>query len=52
LNAASAPAFDSRRMPVRMYTDNDRISSAMKITSRSVAVAISIMPPIAKSVSA
>jgi hypothetical protein len=52
LNAASAPAALWRRMPVRTYTASDSTSSAMKMTSRSVAAAIIIIPQMANSVSA
>jgi hypothetical protein len=43
---------ESRRIPVSTYTASDSTSSARKITSRSVADAISIMPAMAKSSSA
>ena len=52
MNAASAPASLLRRMPVSTYTDSDIISSARKITSRSLAPAISIIPAMANNVSA
>src|SRR5689334_7056022 len=44
LNAASVAMADSRRMPVKTYTPIDSTSSARKMTMRSVAVAIRIMP--------
>ena len=52
LNAASLACGESRRMPVSTYTAIDSTSSARKMISRSDAVAISIMPAIAKSISA
>ena len=51
LNAASVARGSSRRMPVSTYTARDSTSSAMKMTSRSFAVAIMIMPAIANRMS-
>ena len=52
LNAPSTEASAFRLIAVSTYTASDITSSARKITSRSVAIAISIMPASAKSMSA